>query len=559
MGALAACSLDERNVSVGDPAIHLVPGGGASGVRAECSGRLTATCGEIYGAVGDCAATVLSCSADGRWPNAVSCAPTELMASCGAAGAGGREPASNCSGEGLDGCLLEEADGGLGGDGNLLEPTPPCTSRALGMDEIIQTLLEDIRARPASARPFTRYLLLTNRYNAGLCGEELARDRLALAEAVNLLSRNSRIALPTAIDAGGLIYRIDLRDYTLERDVVFANVYYLDVWEAIVATSPYAVPYQGDQADALVLEAVTSVPMLSADALIASTLAGPLYYDALGIEREQPVDDFIASYLGIVDSSSRAPGVMLAGLQESSVQRGSRLVARLPVSARADGYFWQAHNTPEDQGGALLLSDPLRVPTSETLMIFSLENSLTGYAIVNPARRVVDEADGLLDANQNNFRGRVAVSCLRCHATGLLPAEDRVRPFVLANPTMYGADVISDVQASFPASADLAQQMDADNAERFEAMERLSIPRGSRDPVSEAWLRFAGDLRLADAAGDLGVTPEGLLPWLAQLDATLAQLDGSAVDRDDFEASFRSSICLVQSTLENRPTDEYCF
>lgn len=48
-----------------------------------------------------------------------------------------------------------------------------------------------------------------------------------------------------------------------------------------------------------------------------------------------------------------------------------------------------------------------------------------------------------------------------------------------------------------------------------------------------------------------------LLTLLAQLDATLARLAGFTVDRDDFEASFRSSIYLVRSSLENPPPAEY--
>jgi hypothetical protein len=72
------------------------------------------------------------------------------------------------------------------------------------------------------------------------------------------------------------------------------------------------------------------------------------------------------------------------------------------------------------------------------------------------------------------------------------------------------------------------------------------------------FLRFDADLSLADAAGDLGVTPEDLQNSLGLLDPALTVLRRGTLDRDDFSTLFVASLCLLASPQENRPDPSVC-
>jgi mono/diheme cytochrome c family protein len=75
-----------------------------------------------------------------------------------------------------------------------------CTGQEISYDEIYQRIQADLFRQDADDRQFTRYLSLTNRYNAGICSDDLDRDRWAMAKMVNMLSINTGLVEPVAID-----------------------------------------------------------------------------------------------------------------------------------------------------------------------------------------------------------------------------------------------------------------------------------------------------------------------------------------------------------------------
>jgi hypothetical protein len=72
------------------------------------------------------------------------------------------------------------------------------------------------------------------------------------------------------------------------------------------------------------------------------------------------------------------------------------------------------------------------------------------------------------------------------------------------------------------------------------------------------FLRFDQDMRLEDAAGDLGLTPDELGENLDLLDPVLSTLDRGVIDRDDFTAVFVDSLCILSTPLENQPDVAVC-
>src|SRR3954470_14322280 len=80
------------------------------------------------------------------------------------------------------------------------------------------------------------------------------------------------------IDADQTIYRLDLRDFDWNRPIAGGAARLSDAWEALIAQSPYALPYVGDDADDAVADTGTSVPVLLGSAFVSAAARAPLYY-----------------------------------------------------------------------------------------------------------------------------------------------------------------------------------------------------------------------------------------------------------------------------------------
>jgi len=558
MGLVWGCAVDSRSVGLGEGGLGR---GGTSGEPAACAGLSTSSCGAVYGSAGECASIVLACSADGRWPSAASCSPPALAGRCTPPPPDAGAPDPDCE-PGAAGCPPAlPGPGPVGGAPDAGGPDEQgavaalCQGQGVSFDEMFQLMVDDVQRLDPDDRLFTRYLSLLSRFNAGVCSADLAVDRRALAEVVNLLSSNSRIVLPQAINAEETLYRIDLRDYGWERPVTIDNVDYIDGWEAIAGTSPYSMPFVGIAADALTIETGTLVSLLDSAALIDVAAAGSPYYALIGVDRARPLDDFLLNGLGVVGTALEATDALWAGVEQSRLFRRPQLAIRRALGVR-QGYVWESRAALDEQTS--LLASPLALPQGEAYVIFSLPNKLFGYAIADRNRAVAVDTELVIDQNQGNFRVISAISCLDCHTDGLQPIVDEVLPYVQANPINYDQDTFDTVQDKFASNAELVRRINTDNAERRAALDALSIPAGSRDPVSQVYFAFDRDLDLNRAAGELGVSPEVLRARLPELDSNLAVLTSSTLDRDDFAPLFLSTLCTLHGSAVNRPDPLFC-
>jgi len=66
-----------------------------------------------------------------------------------------------------------------------------------------------------------------------------------------------------------------------------------DGWEAIIASSVYAVPFVGDEADDAVADSGTTVPLLFGDAFVAEVAKAPLYLSENPTIRQGPRGDAV--------------------------------------------------------------------------------------------------------------------------------------------------------------------------------------------------------------------------------------------------------------------------
>jgi serine/threonine-protein kinase len=442
-----------------------------------------------------------------------------------------------------------EAGGNCTDDGQLVD-----------YDDLFQEVNSDLARADNDDQIFFRYVSLTNRFTSGVCAEDLEKDRQGMVKMLNMLSIDASIEVPVPVNSEETLYRIDLRDYAWDRAIDVEGINFADVWEAIAANNPYAVEFVGDDADDAKEDAQTAFPVMFADQMMDVALIGNLYYAIIDVDVNQLLNDFIANELQIdlaqnlLDEES-----VRAGTTKSRISRQDRLVQRDDIEVRG-GALWQSFDF-EDDANESIFEDPFGFAAGGTEAIFTLPNGMLGFIIADADGNIVEDSDILLDTNQNNFRAVTSISCSNCHASGLIPVVDEVREVSLANAREIGLDrdEVEQLEGIYVSPQEFARIVQDDSQGFYQrALQLADLPTQGGDPASNVFLRFDQDLRIADVAGDLGVTPEDLDGNLDLLDPTLAVLERGTIDRDDFTAVFVDSLCVMSTPLENQPDAAVC-
>ncbi|MET0411854.1 MAG: c-type cytochrome domain-containing protein, partial [Polyangiaceae bacterium] len=426
-----------------------------------------------------------------------------------------------------------------------------CDNQSITFDEIYGAMLTDILLTDSDERDSIRYVGLTNRYNAGVCDDDLEVERWALSKLVNSLSTESRITEPEVVEGTrDLVYRIDLRRYGWDRGINGEN----DGWEAILAESPYAVPFVGDEADVLVDQMNTAVPYMYADALANVAAVGELYYALVDVPGD--IGQLQANLRVDAQDNIDRGLVARAGTQNSGVSREDRLVERQESGVGAGSVLWQAF---EFDSGAELFNEPLDFQAVGSEAIFSLPNGLHGYAIFDENGQTIEESDILFDTLQDNFPVTSAVSCMTCHSRGFLQVRDEVRTFVNSNRLDFNSDEVELVNEVYPGVDAMDDLISSDRRIYQQALQEAGVPIEVADPVSSVFFRFEENVRIADVAGDLGVSPEFLDNELNRLDVTLRVLRSDLpLRRRNFENVYAESLCVLNVASSNRPDEQFC-
>ncbi len=431
--------------------------------------------------------------------------------------------------------------------------------QVVSFDDLFETIQDDVRALDNDDARFTRYISLTNRYTAGVCLDALDRDRQGLVKMLNMLSIRGSIRVPEAINPEETIYRIDLRDYDWDRDIDVGGQNFPDAWEAIADANPYAFAFEGDDADDVRDDTETDVPVMFADHMMSVAMLGNLYYGIIGIDGNGQLQDFIEDELGIdVQENIEQEDAIRAGTTRSRVSRQDRVIERHDMGLRS-GAYWQSFDFGEDDSSDIF-TDPFGFEPGGTEAIFTLPNGMLAYIIADENGNIVEDSDILLDTNLNNFRAVTAISCSNCHATGLIPVVDEVGEFALSRSRQLrlNRDEIEQIESIYVSPEVFAAQVEEDSTVFYQsALRAAQLPTTGGDPVSNVFLRFDADVKLEDAAGDLGVTPRELLDNLNLLEGEFAVLRRGEIDRDDFTDLYLDALCEMTSLLENVP--EQCF
>lgn len=431
-------------------------------------------------------------------------------------------------------------------------PEPARCDGSLSFDGLYAAIDDDLRGEGDDGASL-RYVSLSHRLNQGICPEDLESDRLALIKTLNSLSTEVGIVVPEPIDADGVVYRIDLRDLGWDQPAEVGGVAFDDKWEAIIAASPYAVELEGDDADGAKLAAQTAVPVLLLDALIDAATVGDLYYELVGIGANA-FDLFAQLGIDFADVDVRA------GTDSSRMSRQDTIVQRFE-QGNFQGFYWSRFDVADATAGQTIFSNPLDFPADVISSMYTLPNGLMAYALFDAAGARIAETDILVDQFQRDGLVRNSISCSGCHAAGVNPVTDEVRAYVQANRLDFDADTFDDVQETFVPQPELDDVIQRDNDLYQAALARAGLAAAG-DPVSAVYQRFDGEVTLAIAAGELGVTADVLERNLLTLsndgDPALAFLRDQSLRREQFEGAYVETLCALLVSSDNRPVAAEC-
>jgi mono/diheme cytochrome c family protein len=432
----------------------------------------------------------------------------------------------------------------------------------VSFDDLYQDINADLAGEDANDREFLRYISISNRLTAGVCGDslEMDKERQGMVKMLNMLSIKAVIGKVASANDSETLYRIDLRDFDWNRQITVNGTAFADVWEAIADANPYAVEFVGDDADDAKEDTATDFPLMFNDQMMDVAIIGNLYYAIVDIDVTQPFATFVSDKLGInVAENIENEEAIRAGTTRSIISRQDRLVERHDIGVR-DGVFWQSFDFANDANDSIF-EDPFGFVAGGTESIFTLPNGMLAYTIADAAGNLVQDSDILFDNSLNDFKAVTAVSCSNCHATGFIEVVDEVGPVAKATARQIGLnnDEVKQLEALYVSPDAFARKIKEDSEGFFQrALQRADLPVQGGDPVFRVFQRFDGRMELQDAAGDLGVKIEDLRDDLDLLNPVLAVLERSTLDRDDFTNKFVESLCILSDPNENIPDPAIC-
>jgi tetratricopeptide (TPR) repeat protein len=408
----------------------------------------------------------------------------------------------------------------------------------LSAADVVRAMRDDLANRvPERDRRFTRYFTLTHLYNAGLSEDELQSYRHGLAKLVNSLSWGRHVVVPRPIDEARTVFRIDLRDYQWNEKV----------WDAVLGVNPYGVSPATDAAREVAALTQCRLPYVRGDWFVAAASRPPLYHDVLQLPAtEQELEKLLR-----VETAEdiRQERVARAGFNSSGVSRNNRLIERHEAGSVT---YWKSYDFASNTGRQNLFAHPLGPGDDEGSfrhdggeIIFNLPNGLQAYMLVTGAGKRLDKGPTAIvsDPRRPDRAVENGLSCMSCHAKGLIEKSDQVRDHVLKNAAAFTQADVDTVLALYPPRDKFTELLRGD-ARRFQdAVAATGAPLSATEPVAALALRFEAELDLLLAAAEAGVPPAELLKALdrsALLAKELGSLrvEGGTVQRQVFVNAF---------------------
>ncbi len=399
----------------------------------------------------------------------------------------------------------------------------PTTTGFRGWREVDRVLAADAARLSYDAQP--RWFSLVHLANAGASEAQLDRYRTALAISLASLTWSAKPPPVVAVDRERTLFRIDLRDLGWSAAT----------WDTVRASYPYGV------ARGRVPEAIR------ADWFVATTTRGPLYHAVLGMP---DTDVELARRLGVdlADNVARTIAsratwsrdrVARAGFNRSGVSVNNRVIERHPTRF---GALWRSYDFASSVGRENVFAHPLDFVAAGGEIIFNLPNGFQAYLLVDKTGKRIDRAPTSIvsDPRRPDRTVENAVSCIGCHAAGIVPKPDQLRDGAVG---LERTDR-ERVQLLHPSADVMTGLYNQDRARFASALAAIGAKPSepADEPVTALVTRYENELDLKAAAAELGLRPDELgqrlsrLP-LRQILSSLVR-EGGTVKRDTWAAMF---------------------
>jgi hypothetical protein len=417
--------------------------------------------------------------------------------------------------------------------------TPAAPPHTLLADrDVLRLVLADLDRTEERDRRFARYFSIAHLANAGLSEDELQTYRHGLSKLVNSLSWSARVVVPRPVDPARTVLRIDVRDYKWNARV----------WERVVAAYPFGVRPDGPEAGACAQSTGTDLPCVRADWFVATASRPPLYHEVLQLpDTDRKLEELLR--VDVLDDIQQER-VARVGFNGSGVSRNNRLLERHETGF--GGGYWKSYDFADSTGRHNLFAHPLGPGGDENTfqhaggeIIFSLPDGLQGYMLVNARGERLDKGPTSIvsDPRRPDRAVENGISCMSCHARGIIPKSDQVRPHVERNPAAFSRAEADTIKALYLPEHKLRALFEQDSARFRAAVEQTGARLTTTEPVVALAARFEADLDLATAAAEVGMRPEEFarrLDGSAELARSLGPLKvaGGTVQRQVFAESF---------------------
>ena len=372
--------------------------------------------------------------------------------------------------------------------------------------EMFETLSSDILAQPKKDRQYQRYFSTTHLYNAGASVDELKTYQHGLSKLLNSLSWGKAIAVPQPINQENTLHRIDLRDYEWEDTA----------WERIGELFPYAIKYPFEDYETVVRQTQDLIPVVTTDWFVSTASIPPLYHDLLEIPE---TDRELESLLGVnAQINIERARVVRAGFNRSGVSENNRIIER---HRSLDGAYWKSYDFKDIEGAASrrnIFEHPLGPQEHDGFdhdggeLIFTLPNGLQAYMLVDGRGNRIDK--GPIQIVQDNGRPDRQVvnglSCMSCHAKGIIPKKDQIRGNVIAHRDAYldafDEEKVDTLLELYPEQTVLDQWFEHDRSSFASAVEKTGAKVTYSEPIATLAALFEEELDVTRAAAEAGLT-----------------------------------------------------
>jgi formylglycine-generating enzyme required for sulfatase activity/mono/diheme cytochrome c family protein len=344
---------------------------------------------------------------------------------------------------------------------------------------MLKTIAADLLVQEESRRTTTRYVTLTNLYNAGESDATLRLHREAVAKLINSLSWSEKIVRPVPVDDQQTVLRINMADLQWSEAV----------WDGIWQSSPYSVESSASAAQAINAMAGSRMPYVRADWFLFAASQPPLYHEILELPR---TDTELEQKLkvNVAGNISRSE-VVRAGVIDSGVSRNNRMLERHETSY---GAYWKSYDFGGNIGSKDIRTNPLGPGDGDLMfihdggeIIFNLPNGMQGYLLTDDDGNRIDEAPiGIVqDSTRQEKQIRNGISCISCHAGGLRAAPDVIRAHVrqVGVGDSYSQSQFDRVMKLYPKRDDLNKLLDADTTRFLRSLKLAGVRETTQEEV----------------------------------------------------------------------------